>query len=193
QASINPLAQDSITVPDASTDQQPSAPATTSNAPANVADIDKAAAVQIDGGGGCSQINGGLNPQANTESGVSAPAGFFWSEVQHDTGNTTESNTNAGYASLQGSFRLADDFTISQPCTINSVVIYAYQTGAPATPSPFTGFTLQIHNGRPGDPGSMVVFGDTTTNRLASSVDSTFYRIFNTVVPPPGTTQGTTR
>ena len=39
----------------------------------------------------------------------------------------------------------------------------------------------------------VVVFGDTTTNRLASSVDSTFFRIFNTAVPPPGTVQGTTR
>ena len=28
---------------------------------------------------------------------------------------------------------------------------------------------------------------------LVSSTDATFYRIFNTVVPPPGTTPGTTR
>jgi hypothetical protein len=105
----------------------------------------------------------------------------------------TESNTSAGFAVTQGTFRLADNFTISQPCTLNNVVFYAYQTSAPASPSPFTAYTLQIHNGRPGDPGVIVVFGDTTTNRLASSVDSTFFRIFNTAVPPPGTPPGTTR
>ena len=38
-----------------------------------------------------------------------------------------------------------------------------------------------------------MIFGDTTTNRLASSVDSTYYRISNTVVPAPGTPPGTTR
>ena len=143
--------------------------------------------------GGCSLINGGLNPQPLTESGVAAPAGFFWSEVQHDAGNTTQANTNAGYADFQGTTRLADNFTLTQACTINNAVFYGYLTGAPATPSPFTAYTLQIWNGRPGDPGAVVVFGDTTTNRLASSVDTTYFRIFNTVVPPPGTVQGTTR
>ena len=185
------LAQDSATARDDSlTQAPPSAPSATvvSTAPT-------VQGTQIDGteGSPCSFSHGGLNPQALTESGVAAPAGFFWSEVQHDTGNLTESNTAAGSSPLQGSFRLADNFTLSQPCTLTSVVFYAYQTGSPATPSPFTGYTLQIHNGRPGDPGEVVVFGDTTTNRLASSVDSTFFRIFNTAVPPPGTVQGTTR
>ena len=124
---------------------------------------------------------------------MAAPAGFFWSEVQHDAGNTTQANTNAGYADTQGTNRLADNFTLTQACTINNVVFYGYLTGAPATPSPFTAYTLQIHDRRPGDPGDVILFGDTTTNRLASSVDSTYYRIFNTVVPPPGTPPGTTR
>ena len=95
--------------------------------------IDRAAEDQTDGPGTCSQINGGLNPQALTESGVAAPAGFFWSEVQHDAGNLTESNTNAGISGYAGTFRLADNFTISQPCTLNNVVLYSYQTGGPAT------------------------------------------------------------
>ena len=143
--------------------------------------------------GGCSFSNGGLNPQPLSESGVAAPAGFFWSEVQHDTGNTTQANTNAGYADTQGTNRLADNFTLTQACTINNVVFYGYLTGAPATPSPFTAYTLQIHDRRPGDPGDVILFGDTTTNRLASSVDSTYFRIFNSAVPPPGTVPGTTR
>jgi hypothetical protein len=143
--------------------------------------------------GACSFSNGGLNPQPLTESGVAAPAGFFWSELQHNAGSTTEANGVAGFAVTQGTFRLADNFTIGQTCNLASVLLYGYQTGAPATPSPFTAYTLRIWNGRPGDPGAMVIFGDTTTNRLASSVDSTFFRIFNTAVPPPGIAQGTTR
>ena len=140
----------------------------------------------------CTFSNGGLNPQALTESGVAAPAGFFWSEVQHVTGNTTVSNTVSGFAGIQGTQRLADNFTLTVPCTINTIAFYSYQTGGPAT-TPFTGYTLRIWNGRPGDVGSAIVFGDDTTNRLATSVDTTNFRIFNTVVPAPGTPSGTTR
>ena len=139
----------------------------------------------------CSFSNGGLNPQANAENGTAAPAGFFWSEVQHDTGITTEANGTAGFSAIQGSNRLADNFTISQPCVIHDISFYGYQTGT-VPPSPFTAYTLQIWNGRPGDVGSAVVFGDTTTNRLLTSNDSTYYRLFNTVVPT-ATPTGTTR
>jgi hypothetical protein len=139
--------------------------------------------------------NGGLNPQANTESGVAATAGFFWSEVQHDTGNTTVGNAVSGFAALQGTNRIADDFVVpaGQTWTVTGVDVYAYQTGSPATPSPFNGATLQIHNGRPGDAGVTVVFGDITTNRFGTSTDTTYFRIFNTAVPAPGTPSGTTR
>jgi hypothetical protein len=88
---------------------------------------------------------------------------------------------------------LADNFTLGQRCNLASVVFFAYQTGAPATPSPFTAYTLRIWNGRPGDPGASVIFGDTTTNRLASSVDTMIFRLFNSVVPAPGSPPGTTR
>ncbi len=142
----------------------------------------------------CNFNNGGLNPQALAKNGTAAPAGKFWSEAQNDTGNTAVSNTNAGSATTQGGFRLADNFTVpAGGCQLSTVTFFAYQTGSPATPSPFTAYTLQIWNGRPGDAGATVVFGDTTTNRLASSVDSNVFRIFNTVAPPPGTATGTTR
>jgi subtilisin-like proprotein convertase family protein len=142
----------------------------------------------------CNFNNGGLNPQATAKNGTAAPAGKFWSEVQNDTGNTAVSNTNAGSATTQGGFRLADNFTVpAGGCQLSTVTFFAYQTGSPATPSPFTAYTLQIWNGRPGDAGATVVFGDTTTNRLASSVDSNAFRIFNTVAPPPGSATGTTR
>ncbi|HQZ94940.1 MAG TPA: carboxypeptidase regulatory-like domain-containing protein [Pyrinomonadaceae bacterium] len=143
--------------------------------------------------GACTFSNGGLLPRATSESGVAAPAGFFFSELQHNTGVTTEGNGSAGFTSTQGTFRLADNFTIAQPCTISTIAVYGYLTGSAATPSPFTAGTLQIWNGRPGDAGATVVFGDTTTNRLASSVDTTYFRLFNSVVPAPGSAPGTTR
>ncbi|MEQ1644329.1 MAG: hypothetical protein ABL959_12860, partial [Pyrinomonadaceae bacterium] len=67
--------------------------------------------------GACTFSNGGLNPQALTKSGVAAPAGSFWSEVQNNTGDLTASNTSAGSTVTQGTFRLADNFTITQTCT----------------------------------------------------------------------------
>lgn len=140
----------------------------------------------------CAFSNGGLNPQSIAENGVVSPTGTFWSEVQHNTGVTTLANASSGFAAVQGTNRLTDNFTLTQPCTLNSVNFYGYLTGAAATPSPFTAYTLRIWNGRPGDVGSTVIFGDTTTNRLASSVNSNLFRLFNSVVPtntPPGTTR----
>lgn len=147
--------------------------------------------------GGHAQVysNGGLNPQPLTNSGVAAPTSSFWSEVQADAGNTTESNTLAGIGGIQGSNRIADDFVVppGQSFVINAVDFYAYKTGAPLTPTPIAGYTLRIWNGRPGDGGATVIFGDTTTNRLQSSQSTSTFRIFNTTTPAPGTAPGTTR
>lgn len=139
--------------------------------------------------------NGGLNPQPMSNSGLAAPAGTFWSEAQNDVGNTTESNATAGYGTAQGSFRIADDFVVpaGQIWDLEAVEFYAYQTGGSAVTSPFTGYTLQIWSGRPDDAGAAVIFGDTTTNRLAASTNSTYLRIFNSSVPPPGSAPGATR
>jgi subtilisin-like proprotein convertase family protein len=142
----------------------------------------------------CNFSNGGLNPVTTAAVGTAAPAGFFWSELQNDTGNTTEANGSAGFSAQAGTFRLADNFTVpAGGCQLNTVTFFAYQTGSAATPSPFATTTLQIWNGRPGDAGATVVFGDTTTNRLTSSVDSTFFRLFNSAVPNTVNVPGTTR
>ena len=57
--------------------------------------------------------NGGLSTGAVTSSGISAPTGYTWSEAQSEAGNTTESNTNAGFSPVYNtaetiSFQLAD-------------------------------------------------------------------------------------
>lgn len=138
-------------------------------------------------------INGGLNPAAFSASGVPAPGGGAWSELQ---ALGPVSNVVLGFAHQPaGAFRIADDFTVTDPggWSISAVRFFAYQANAgPPIPS-ITSVNIQIWNGRPGDPGSVVIFGDTVTNRLTSSAFSGMYRISNTVTPPPGTAPGTTR
>jgi hypothetical protein len=80
-----------------------------------------------------------------------------------------------------------------QTWTVDQVAVFAYQTSFAGTTSPITAGTLQIWNGRPGDAGAAVIFGDTTTNRLATSTDSLLWRIFNSAVPAPGTAPATNR
>jgi hypothetical protein len=135
---------------------------------------------------------------ATTSGGTPAPVGAEWSEAQADAtgvsnalgGLTTQLSAAAG----SGAYRLADNFTVTAPAgwRITSVSLYAYQTGALPGPSPFAGVNLQVWNGRPGDPGSTVVFGDTVANRLLSSTATNIYRVFNTSVVF-GATPETTR
>jgi len=132
--------------------------------------------------------NGNFTTGTTTKSGVAAPTGYTWSEVQNNTGNTTESNTNSGYSANQiGGITLADDFTVptGQSWTINNLSFFGYQTGAASTPSPFTQLYIRIWRGSPAVAGSTVVFGDLTTNRLAGSTDARSYRVFNTLYPTP--------
>ena len=135
----------------------------------------------------------GLATGTTTKSGVVAPSGTQWSEVQNNAGDLTAANTVSGYGCVTG-FRLADDFTVpaGQTWTITGVDVYGYQTGYTGTGSPFTGANIRIYSGSPLDGGT-VVYGDTTTNRLGTSVDALLYRAFNTVAPSPGTAPGTTR
>jgi hypothetical protein len=125
--------------------------------------------------------NGGLSTGPTALSGSVAPAGTNWSEVQNETGITTASNTNSGYAIQQGSFRLADDFTVpaGETWTVTHFEMFSYKTGAAANPTPFAAYSMQLWDGSPNNVASTVLAGDTTTNLLTSSVDASLYRIFN--------------
>ncbi len=142
--------------------------------------------------------NGPLSTGATSNSGVMAPAGTTWSEVQNDFGNLTESNTVSGFSvflSATSNFRIADNFTVGAGSTwmIDSLSAFVYQTGNNGITTPFSGMNVQIWSGRPGDVGSSVIFGDDTTNVLTSSTFTNIYRIFNSAVPAPGSPPGTTR
>lgn len=134
--------------------------------------------------------NGPLGSGTQSNSGVAAPAGYEWSEVQNDDGVTTYSNTLAGVSGSVTAtvFRIADDFTVpaGEVWRLDSAVFYAYQTGFAGTDSPIGAYTLRVWDGRPDDPGSNVLCGDETTNRLVDSVDAGLFRIFNSAVPAPG-------
>jgi hypothetical protein len=77
-------------------------------------------------------------------------------------------------------YRIADDFTVpASGWIVNSIVLYGYQTNSTTT-STITSVNYRIWNGPPGSPGSSVVFGDTTTNRLMTGSFSNTYRVLDT-------------
>ncbi|UXI70459.1 metallophosphoesterase [Tahibacter amnicola] len=138
--------------------------------------------------------NGNLNSGTTAANGTAAPAGTSWSELQFNTG-TSIANIERGYAVNANAFRLADDFTVpaGQTWTIKSIDTFAYKRDVAASPSPFTRGTLQIWRGRPGDSGSTVLCGDTSTNVLASTSDYAMFRIAHSVVPTASTPDQTRR
>ena len=136
-------------------------------------------------------INGNISTGTVTKSGVTAPPGYTWSEVQNEPG-ATFSNTTTGVGTQildTGGNRAADDFTVptGQTWNITKVTFYAYQTGYVGIFSPFTDVRVRIHNGIPSSATSTVVFGDLATNRLLVSSDAMIYRVPNTTTPAPGT------
>ena len=78
--------------------------------------------------------------------------------------------------------RMADDFLITNlhGWHIESITFFAYQTSAPTSPSTITGVYFQIWDGPPDDPGSSIVWGDLTTNRLTDSTWTNIYRTLDT-------------
>ncbi|MEG1591603.1 T9SS type A sorting domain-containing protein [Chryseobacterium sp.] len=143
--------------------------------------------------------NGGLSTGATSKSGGAAPTGYTWSELQNNAGNTTESNTSLGlggtYSSATASFFLADDFTIpvGSQWQISSIDFFAYQTNYAGTTSPFNTVRVNIYSSDPSVTGAVSVFGDDTTNRFSSSVDSNIYRIGSSIIPVTTTAPATSR
>jgi hypothetical protein len=82
---------------------------------------------------------------------------------------------------LSSGYRVADDFSFSDTeWDIQTITFFAYQTGS-GTTSTINHVNLQIWSGQPGGGGS-VIFGDTSTNRLASTSWSNIYRVLDTAL-----------
>lgn len=77
-------------------------------------------------------------------------------------------------------YRMADDFTVTDAggWDVQSITFFAYQTGSTTT-STITGVYLQIWNGDP-SAGGTVIWGDLTTNRMASTAWTNAYRVLDT-------------
>jgi len=76
--------------------------------------------------------------------------------------------------------RVADDFLVPEPgWVIDTITFYAYQTGS-STTSTITAVNLQIWDAPPGTPTRALVWGDTVTNVLASSMWTGIYRVSET-------------
>jgi len=73
---------------------------------------------------------------------------------------------------------MADDFTVTGTWTLNTITFFSYQTGSTTT-STITGIYAQIWNGAP-NAGGTVVWGNLTTNLLASTTWSSIYRSIET-------------
>lgn len=74
--------------------------------------------------------------------------------------------------------QVAEDFVVPSGTTwtINSIDFFSYQTGSTLT-STINGAYVQIWNGRPGDPGSVVVWGNLATNVLGTTTFANIYRV----------------
>jgi len=136
-----------------------------------------------------------LGATATTLSGVSAPPGGWWSEAPSVGAGA---NSVGGYSTHgpgdEGEFRFADDFTVPPGgWTLRTLSVYAYSPGVLGPLSPFSGITLRIWSGPPGDPESLVVFGDDSTNRLINSAPSGVFRVFSSTVGPLPALPDTTR
>lgn len=140
--------------------------------------------------------NGVLSTGNVSNSGVTAPAGYNWSESQNDAGNTALSNQNLGIACHYDAFsnyKPADDFTVPPGQTWNVSKVSVYVFVGPGTANPFDELRIQLWKGNPSVAGSTVIAGDLTTNVLSSAIDSMTYAIQNSAVPAPGVTPTTTR
>ncbi|MET3732381.1 T9SS type A sorting domain-containing protein [Moheibacter stercoris] len=84
----------------------------------------------------------------------------------------------SGHAQSSG-FRVADDWVVANPVSVDSFQFYSYQTGS-STTSTINFLSLAIWNGVPGESGSSIVWGSQTTNAFSSSTWTGVYRVLDT-------------
>ncbi|HOC42238.1 MAG TPA: hypothetical protein PKJ99_04385 [Thermoanaerobaculales bacterium] len=91
-------------------------------------------------------------------------------------------NTYGAGAQFSAGNRVADDFTVTDSggWAIETITFFTYQTGS-GTTSTITGLNLRIWDGPPNAGGS-VVWGDTSTNIMASTTWSMDYRVLDTAL-----------
>ncbi len=136
--------------------------------------------------------NGSLGTGVLSKSGVSAPAGLQWHEMQNNLlpANLPPTNVSIAFdnSPIIGSSRVADDFTVpaGQIWNISKMTFYSVVLPPPPGVSPVTAIRVVIRNASPVG-ASTVVYGDLTTNRLGATSPANIITIANSQVPAPGT------
>ena len=128
-----------------------------------------------------SLVNGNLSTGLISSSGVTAPTGYTWSEVQ-------SGNEVTGFsANIEDEFSISDDFIIpeGEEWNLSNINFYAYSTGHTLSTSPFNDIRLQIFSTDPSIGSPAPIFGNLTTNRFLSSSSAGMYRIFYGMAAPP--------
>ncbi len=134
--------------------------------------------------------------------GTPAPAGRVYAEVASSPGDVNllaGLNVSPDPGAIGGSFRVADDFTITHEhgWRLSSATIFVYVNGAvPSGASPFSGATLRLWDANPAAAETHVFYGDAARNRLLAAVPTNAIRIFSTrplaptnFVTPPDTSR----
>ncbi len=138
------------------------------NAPQNVQIPSNSSNYQFPNGGGALYSNGPIITSNGTGVGGEDESVLQTISLGHTTLGIGQQ--------LTLNRRLADEFTIADSSwDITTIDFFAYQTGA--TASTITAVNLQIWDGVPGDAGSNIVFGDTTTNVMTSTQFSNILRV----------------
>jgi len=133
--------------------------------------------------------------------GVAAPANSQWSET---TGTASQVNLFTGFSCYRdpleftsggGSFRIADDFAVTNPngWRLDSLTVYIYQPNYILTAPPISSANLRLWSGRPDLAVSQVLTGNVTTNRLISATRTDTYRIANSRPLPSAVAPGTSK
>lgn len=131
--------------------------------------------------------NGPMSTGATTASGVVAPAGYHWSELQQDASNPGVANASAGFTSAITPgvvSRVADDFTVppGQTWTLTHAEFPAYRTLYTGDSAPFDFVSLRIWDGPPTAPGSQLLCGDEATNVYLGAHEMGLLRVHHSVL-----------
>ncbi|MBK9292514.1 MAG: carboxypeptidase regulatory-like domain-containing protein [Bacteroidetes bacterium] len=109
------------------------------------------------------------------------PDGSDESILQNSTLGMNTLGAGIQYASGN---RMADDVVVPETWNVESITVYAYQTGSTTT-STMTGGYIQVWDGDP-TQGGQIIWGDMTTNRMTATGWTNTYRRSETT---PGTTR----
>lgn len=138
--------------------------------------------------------NGSLSTGSVTASGFVAPSGYTWSELQNNTGNTTQVNGTSGlpgyfYSDGSISYALSDDFVVpvGQTWEIASFDFFCYEPIYSGSVPPINQMRIRLYNTNPSVDGATPIVGDLVTNvyDAANSDNAFIYRIFHSVIPNP--------